>query len=184
MFKNLNFNLIKEFLHNELVYHSTVNFENGLKEGWGGNFALLRPINHFTILISSNGGNFLEIAKKISKELGIIEYYITNRSSNLIGLSRFEFGNTTREFIVTGDSGIITNEGVPTAIELKIAEREQKEILENSGDNFNFYSGKEMLSFLGDEEHLMEIAENWSINPAKLDEVEVFNCVEIFKLKK
>jgi hypothetical protein len=185
VFKNPDFNAIQKRLKNELDYISTLDFEKGLKEGWGGYFALLRPINQFTILISSNGGNFLEIAKEISKELGIIEYYMTHRSSNLIALTRFEFGITKREFVVSGDSGVITNEGTPTEIEIKIAERERMlSIKEANKDDVEFYKKQELLSFLGDEEHLMEIAENWSINPSKLNDYKVNNCVEIFDLKK
>lgn len=185
VFKNLDFELIKSKLNTELQYLSTVSFEEGLKQGWGGYFALLKPINNYTILISSNGGNFLETAKKLSKELGTIEYYMTHRGSNIIAISRFEYGLTKREFVVTGDSGVITNEGIPTEIEIKIAEKEKEIILNNARqEDIEYYKKQELLSFLGDEENLMEIAENWSINPSKLDKYKVHNCVEIYDLKK
>ncbi len=185
VFKNADYDRIRIILKNKLNYLATVNFENGLKEGWGGNFALLRPINGLTLLISSNGGNFLDIAKEISIDLGIIEYYMTHRSSNIIALTRFEFGVIEREFVVTGDSGVIVNEGKPTEIELEIAEREKKSaIKEANQEDIEFYNQQELLSFLGDEQHLMEIAENWSINPSKLNEYKVINCMEIYDLKQ
>ncbi len=186
VFKNENFNLIREALSTELDYKSTVNFETGIREGWGGNFALLKPINGLTILISSNGFNFLKTAQKISINLGQIEFYATHRSNDFLMISRFDNGLISRQLQVSGDDGVIENIGEVTEIELMIAERTKREHIQRCSNDkkLEYIKSKEILSFLGDDEHLMEISENWSINPSKLNEFEVRNCAEIFDLKK
>lgn len=47
-----------------------------------------------------------------------------------------------------------------------------------------YYSNRDALCFLGDEDNLMEIAGNWSLNPQLLEAIEIENVCFIFKRKK
>lgn len=185
-FKTENFNDVRSILLKYFRFVKIDTLENGLKSGWNGDWCLLRPINGFILFISSEGGDFREQAKSISEKLGEIHFYSTHRSSNYMVCTKFINGKTHRDFSIS-DGEINLNIGNPTEIELIVANREKQLSIERSKHNASLLDYKierDPLTFLGDENNLMEISGNWSLNPALLNEVEVENECEVFKLKK
>jgi hypothetical protein len=185
VFKNNDFNKVKKALRSHLKYQKTVSLEEGIKLGYDGYFALMRPVNEFVFLISSDGFRFIDKVKELSDELGEITFYATHRSNDFLMLNKFENGELTRGFQIS-DDGIIQNIGIPTEIATTIAERERENslkssFLQNDEEMRLHIEQQELLSFLRNEETLMEIAEVWTINPTKLNQHKINHCIEIYK---
>jgi len=189
VFKNTNFNKVKNAINRHLKYEKTVTLEEGIKLGYDGYFALMRPINELIFFVSSAGFNFIDIAKELSVELGEITFYATHRSNDFLMLNKFENGELIRDFQVSGDDGVIKNIGNPTEIEIKIAQQEKEnrlnsDLVQNDNEMKIYLESQELLSFLGNEETLMNIAEVWTMNPTKMNEHKLNNCIEIYKTRR
>lgn len=173
-FRTTDFDGVYKVLKKYLVEIKRTELQTGLKEGWDGNWCLLRPIDGYILLISSNGFSLKEKAIELSEQLGEIHFYSTHRSSNFLACSKFINGRVIRDFAIS-DGEIQKNEGQPTKIELQIA---------SGYKTSDAIDSSELLSSLGDEEDLMKISGDWSINPSKLDEYEVDNDCIILDLMR
>ena len=74
VFKNNDFDKVKNALRQHLKYEKTVTLEEGIRLGYGGYFALMRPVNEFIFLISSDGFRIIDKAKELSGVLGEVTF--------------------------------------------------------------------------------------------------------------
>jgi len=146
------------------------NFENGVKHGYGGRFTLTKAINNWCLLISTDAERYLEKMKH--KNFEEVHLYATHRVSDYIHIVKIENKTVVRDLSVS-DGEVNKSEGTPTDIEKIWAEKRRSDNLEGEHDEdvIKLNSERTFEEFFGDEEGIMEIAGNWSINPQDLKDL-------------
>ncbi len=159
-------------LKSDFDVKSITNFKSGLEYGYNGGYSLIKPINNWCLLICAYGEPYLEKIK--SKNFEEVHFYSTHRSSDFVHITKIVNKIVERDFS-TSDGEVLKSEGEPTDIEKIIGEKGRKYILEGERDEemIKYNTERNFEEFLGDEEGLLKIAENWSINPGKLNEITI-----------
>ncbi len=104
----------------------------------------------------------------LSKKFGEAQYFATHRVSAFHAWSRFVRGEEQRSFAYA-DGQTLVDRGSKTPGELKLAYRYFDENAPEAESDE--YWNRSNLSY-PDEQHVMEVAERWSINPTKLDKLD------------
>jgi hypothetical protein len=183
-FKTNDFELVTKKLSEILTKTSETDLKEGLKEGWNGNFCLLKPISGWTILVSSSGYKIRETIRQMSAQFPEIQFFATHGSSNYMVCSKFYNGEAIRDFSI-GDGAINFNIGMPTEIEIEVAKAEKNNLTatERDASMIEFHRTRELLEYLGDPIGLMKIAGSWSIDPSNLNKYEVEDYALVYKTK-
>jgi hypothetical protein len=180
--KTNDFESVKKKLSEILDDATETDLTSGLKEAWNGSFCLIKPINGWTLLVSSSGYNLRESLKKMSTDFQEIQFFATHGSSNYLVCSKFINGEVIRDFS-TGDSAINFNVGTPTVIEIEVAESEKLNQTKNekNAGMIEFHRTREILEYLGDPAGLMQIAGSWSIDPSNLNNYEIEDYAIVYQ---
>lgn len=170
-------------IKSDFNFKSITDFHSGLKFGYDGGYALTKPINGWCLLICSYGESYLEKIK--TKNFKEVHFYSTHRSCDFVRITKIVDKVVIRDFS-TSDGVVLKSEGKPTEIEKVFGEKGRQYILEGERDEemIKYNSERNFEELLGDEEGLLEIAENWSINPGKLNEIKVDDFILALDLKK
>ena len=179
--KSTNRKLVINSLAKIFEVDSTINWEEGVKKGYYGDFFLTPGIDGWIFLVSSELFQILNDLQDLSKELGDVQFYATHRGNNYIEIRRYLDGREIR-VLKCSDGELIKESGDPSSIELSIAKGELEESLEDVKDDkelYEYYQTRPLLSYLGSEKHVFLIAENWSLNPQKLNEYDSDELGEI-----
>lgn len=163
--------VVKEFRKPEKKSYKT-NLENGVYGAYASNIFIYPPINNWVLVIhpeiTLNKDEQFEYLKNLSNKYDEVQFYGNFRGVGYSAWMKFKNGKTERAFSVA-DGKIYRNEGSLTELEEKIIEREIQ--LATDDEELNWKKGEGRLLCLSDEEYVLEIAENWSINPDKLDKL-------------
>jgi hypothetical protein len=150
------------------------NWQMGIERAYENSVFITPPINGWTLACgrglphgdSKEGIEFVkDILRKLSNEYGEAQFFCTNRIVELHTWIKAIDGNIHRVYSYLGESGEnIMIEGEPTDFEKTLHlvntfsdEAKEKNYFERADIN------------LPDEETVMKVAENWSINPTTLE---------------
>lgn len=150
------------------------NLEYGLHGAYAGNTFIYPPINGWTLIIHPNYNSLddtkFDYLKDLSNNYGEINFYGSFRGVLFTTWIKFENGQVIRSFCVA-DGEIYRNEGTMTEIEIEILNREIEHA--HDIDILEIYKGEGKYLILNDEEHVLEIAGKWSINPDNLESMNI-----------
>lgn len=160
---------VAKFLNLKKVKES--NWENGIKYGYEKGIFITPEINGWILVLGIDISDLeteetKDILKKTSKEFGECQIFLTHRivEYHFWGLARN--GKIERLYSYVGESGEnMIIDGEPTEIErnYNLVDSFSDEAKEDR------YWEREDIE-IPDEETVMKIAENWSINPSKIGE--------------
>ncbi|KAF2334760.1 hypothetical protein [Flavobacterium ginsenosidimutans] len=140
---------------------SNCNWELGIQKAYNNSIFITPQIGKWTLVCGNNFSYNTEkqILLELSKEFGEAQYFATHRVSDYHSWMKAIDGKLIRLFTYSGEyeNGYIM-EGEPTEIEKKYIV--QQSSTENDADYIDSIN----------EQILMQIAENWSINPTKLSQ--------------
>lgn len=150
------------------------NWESGLQHAYYNSIFITPPIGEWVLVVGDISGNYSgnknhsaqkKIIEKLSSRFGEAQYFGSHRVSDYYYWMKAEKGSVVRVY-GTSDDGEVYGEGEPTEFEKTLNLRDQ-----NSHEaKMEGYDEREDL-ITADEELVLQIAENWSINPGKLDEM-------------
>jgi hypothetical protein len=166
--------LVGEFSRKDKKAFRT-NMQGGIHGAWAGFVFVSPPISGWTMVIGINlnleSEKDLEYMKELSKKYGEVQFFGSFRGVNYSAWAKFVQGETIRAY-GAADGNVIINIGVLTPLEQTFIEEErQRETDPEFLELLNTSEGQ--LLCLSDEENVLRMAESWSINPDKLDQIEV-----------
>lgn len=134
----------------------------GLSMAYEQGVVVVRPTENWTLVIGDSllrlESRLGPLAERVSRNLGgEVQFFLTHRVVELHAWGRANTGTITRAYQCCGDQGTIgPNEGTPTPIE--IANRVAETVADwEAGELFP------------DEDTVMAIAADWSVDPTRLD---------------
>ena len=186
IFKSTETKSIIESLKEFLEFQGEITWEQGLNKAYLGSFFLTLPIQGWTFLISSRCSEIKSRLLIKSKLFNEIHYYSTHRSSDFLEWEKYYEGKLIRAFSIS-DGEIIKDEGEVSDVEIQIAQKELNTTLENWTDDqemIDYIRSKNILANLGDEDNIMELAGNWSINPLQMNTIDIDDTGYLFEANK
>ncbi|WP_426507349.1 DUF6928 family protein [Dactylosporangium sp. McL0621] len=110
---------------------------------------------------------FPEWLSAVSARLGEVQFFGSHRAVDYVAWALARGGTLERGYAYTGDDGVVLNVGEPTAIERELG------IGVVPLDSWSDDEYDTWFRLAGDEEHVMQVAGAWSIDPHGLTEDDV-----------
>ncbi len=146
------------------------NWNSGINASYEGCLFISPPIDGWTFVVSLElpddedlSGKLGMLLSTLSSRFGEVQYFATHRVVDFHAWALFNNGKELRAFSYLGDhGGVIANRGNKTQGELELGYEYFD--AENPDAESDEYWDREDLHY-PDEEHVMEVAGKWSINP-------------------
>lgn len=149
------------------------NLESGVYGAYASNIFVFPPILNWIIVIYIGFNIEVEdqfnYLKKLSIKYEEVQFFGSNDGVGSSSWVKFINGEIIRAFIAL-DENIYKNIGEITQIEKEFINREIQTATE---DELNWIKGEGKYLCISFEENVLEIAENWSINPNKLNNYKI-----------
>lgn len=167
----------EEVLQSLAIDHlQKVNWRTGIPAAHNGFTFISSPIEGWTFVVSeqlpSLGYNpdteeWLSLMRSLSEKFGAAQYFGSHRIVGFFAWARFANGTEERAFAYLGESGeTLVDRGPKTAGELELG---YNYFDSNSPDaKDDGYWERDDLCY-PDEDHVLEIAGKWSINPSEIE---------------
>ncbi len=143
-------------------YHT---FVTPVVDGWVFVLAVDLP----TLYTAADSSEFTALLSRLSEEFGEVQYFCTHRVSESHSWARFNEGKEIRAFAYA-DSETYANRGDKTAGEIEL-DYQYFDDTSPEAESEAYWEREDLCS--PDEEHVMEIAGKWSINPNSFEEREL-----------
>jgi hypothetical protein len=150
------------------------NLENGIYAAYALNIFVYPPINNWILVLNPLGGlttdERYEHLKKLSCKYGEVQFFGSFRGVSYSAWMKFLNGKAIRAYSVA-DGKIFNNEGDLTEMEKEFIEKAIRNAMFN--EELEWINGEGKLLSISDEENVLKMAEKWSINPDKIDEINI-----------
>jgi hypothetical protein len=159
---------VAEFLNIQNI--EIVNWEMGVNAGYGSKVFITPPLNGWVLVLGVDISDVdaietKELLESVSKTFGECQIFSTHRVSDYHFWALAKQGEIMRMYAIAG-AELLVMYGEPTEVEQKY---KLIDMFPDDGIDDSFWEN-ENLTF-PDEELVMEIAESWSINPTKIEEL-------------
>lgn len=152
-------------------------WKNGIDKAYKDSVFITPPVNGWTLAVGMKlpSGDSIEsidkvklLLKKLSLEFGEAQFFCTHRVVEYHCWIKSTKGNIIRTYSYLGESGEnILIDGTPTAIEKKY---KLVNTFSPEAEKKDYFEQEDLV--YPDEELVMTIAEDWSINPTLIDNME------------
>jgi hypothetical protein len=150
------------------------NLESGVYAAFALNIFVCPPIQGWILVLNPLDGlsenNRYEYLKKLSEKFGEVQFFGSFRGVGYSSWMKFLNGKTIRAYSVV-DGEIFKNEGELTEMEKEFIEKAIRTTTDD--EELEWIKGEGKLLSISDEENVLKMAEYWSINPDKLDEMNI-----------
>ena len=154
------------------------NWNSGIDAAFKGHTFVSPPVDGWVLVVSHefpelghppHADQWRSLMTSLSRRFDDVQYFGTHRVSSFDAWSRYRTGIEQRAF-ASADSEILVNRGPKTDAERELG----YEYFDGESDDADVdgYWDRDDLCF-PDEEHVMEIASKWSLNPCTLDELDL-----------
>lgn len=161
---------------NPEIIAQLLNIKNAAESNWKNAFIKLDndrkyifitpPIDNWTLIIGEwREDEFKPIVETLSTKFGEAQHFITHRVSEAHGWILAKNGKVIRAYAYVGDQGEnIYVEGEPTEFEKQY---NLINTFSEEAQNPEYFEREDI--FTPNEEFVMQLAENWSVNPTTFD---------------
>lgn len=150
------------------------NLENGVYGAYASNIFVYPPIQNWVLILNPLDGltqeEQYEHLKKISIKYGEVQFFGSFRGVSYSAWMKFLNGETIRAYSVA-DGEIFKNEGELTIMEEEFIKNEIRNAMDD--EELEWINGEGKFVSISDEENVLKMAEFWSINPDKLDKMDI-----------
>ncbi|MBK8556015.1 MAG: hypothetical protein IPL65_09750 [Lewinellaceae bacterium] len=150
------------------------NLENGVYAAFASNIFVLPPIHNWILVLNPFDGRTQDEQykhlKKLSTQYGEVQFFGSFRGVSYSAWMKFLNGKTIRAYSVA-DGEIFKNEGDLTEMEKEFIEKEIRNAKDE--EELEWINGEGKLLCISDEENVLKMAEKWSINPDKIDQINI-----------
>ncbi len=144
------------------------NWKYGIEYAYTNSIFIAPPVNGWTLVVTNfnlttykNYNEILNLVKLLSTKFDAVQYFANHRNIDYYIWIKANNGSLNRIGSINSTEGqSISLKGNPTEIEIS------HNLINNNIDSDDYWD--EIMSLV-DEEFIMEVAENWSINPTKID---------------
>jgi len=146
----------------------------GIERSYSDSIYLTPQVNDWVFIVSNFLIKYESIFKKISADIGIVQFFGSYRGVNYSEWRNYKDGKLLRHFSVA-EGCIKSNFGIVSPIEYKLADKAYDINIQSFKDDphmLEFIESRDPFEFLGDENYVMEVAAEWSINPQDMDKIE------------
>jgi hypothetical protein len=173
---------IKSDNHEEVVQEFTkkgkksfrTNLESGVYAASALNIFVFPPIQSWILALNPLDGRTddkqFAYLKELSKKYEEVQFFGSFRGVNYSSWMKFTNGETIRAYSVA-DGETIRNEGALTDMEIEFIEIKMQDAPDD--ETLDWIKGEGRLLCMSDEENVLLMAEKWSINPGKLDQMDI-----------
>jgi len=150
------------------------NWHSGIEAAYKTHLFVSPPINGWTFLVGSNfaheedlSGELSSLLCALSVRFGEAQYFGTHRVVEYHAWARYVNGQETRAFAYLGERGeYLADRGDKTGSELELG-YDYFHPDHPDAKTDEYWDREDLLHV--DEDHVMELAEKWSLNPLTLD---------------
>jgi hypothetical protein len=153
---------------------SNCNWKVGIDKAYNGSVFITSAINGWTLVCGSelpagdskeNINKVKNILQTLSKEFDEAQFFCTHRIVEYHCWMKAKKGQMSRVYSYQGDQGEnLAIEGEPTEFEKKY---KLINTFSPEAKNENYFESEKLI--IPDEEFIMKVAENWSVDPSQLD---------------
>lgn len=162
----------------QIQHRHPANWEAGIQAAYSGHVYVSPPVNGWVLVVSpelpelgpeNEPDAVAELLARLSRIFGEVQYFSTHRVVEYHAWAWFVSGNVVRTFAWVGESGeIVVNAGKKTVGEEELGYRYFDP--DSPDAEIDGYWEQADLCY-PEEEHVMEVAGKWSVNPSSIEQL-------------